>query len=77
MLFMVGLFVLSGLLGTVLALRLQAIEAQEGRKTILTRKGKIVISLLVGVGVAVIVVLVNGFWWECSPSGVCRYNWYY
>lgn len=77
MLFMIGLFVLSGLVGTFLALRLQAIEAQEGRKTVLTRRGKIVVSVLIGIGVAIFVVLVNGLWWECAPSGICKYDWGY
>lgn len=77
MTYMIGLFLLSGILGTFLALRLQAIELQEGQKTILTRKGRIVVSILVGIGIALIVVLLNGLWWECSPSGVCGYEWGY
>jgi uncharacterized membrane protein YqjE len=77
MIFVIGLFVLSGLFGTFLALRLQAIELQEGKKSILTRRGRVVSAVLVGIGVALFVFLLVGLWWECAPSGVCQYSWGY
>lgn len=77
MLYMIGLFVLSGILGTLLALRLQALEIQEGRPTSLTRRGRIVVSVLVGLVVALFVFFICGLWWECDVSGVCDYRWGY
>ena len=78
MIYMIGLFILSGLLGTFIALRLQALEMKEGNMTSLTRRGRIVVSLLVGLGVGLFVFFICGLWWECdSTSGVCEYSWGY
>jgi hypothetical protein len=78
MIYMIGLFILSALLGTFIALRLQALEMKEGNITSLTRRGRIVVSLLVGLGVGLFVFFICGLWWECdSTSGVCQYRWGY
>jgi len=77
MFYMIGLFVLSGVFGTLLALRLQAIELQEGHKNSLTRRGRIVVSILVGLTVASFVFFICGLWWECNDAGVCKYTWGY
>lgn len=78
MIYMIGLFILSALLGTFIALRLQALEMKEGNIKSLTRRGRIVVSLLVGLGVGLFVFFVCGLWWECdSTSGVCKYRWGY
>ncbi len=70
--------VLSALLGTVIALRLMAIEERTTPSTLTTR-GKIVVGLLCGIGVAIIVVLINGMWWDCDlragSSGQCSVIW--
>lgn len=71
------LFVFAGFLGTLLALRLQAIDAQEYKST-LTRRGRIVVALLIGIAIAIFVVLVNGMWWNCnSISNACYFTWGY
>jgi mannose/fructose/N-acetylgalactosamine-specific phosphotransferase system component IID len=78
MIYMIGLFILSGLVGTLIALRLQVLEIQEGNKTSLTRRGRIVVSLLVGLAVGLFVFFICGLWWACDPtSGVCKYRWGY
>lgn len=79
MLFMIVSFVVSGVIGTIIALRLMAIEAQE-HGTRLTVRGRIVVGLLCGLGIALFILLVNGMWWDCIPAGnnsVCRMNWGY
>jgi len=77
MIYMIGLFVLSGFLGTLLALRLQALEIKEGHKSSLTRKGRVVVSILVGIGIALFTFFVCGLWWECNDAGQCGYRWGY
>ena len=80
MLYPVVLFVLSGLLGTVIALRLMAIDAQE-KKSRLTRRGRIVVGIAIGLLIALIVVLFNGMWWDCDlragSNTACRLYWGY
>lgn len=70
--------VLSGLLGTIIALRLMAIDEKETPST-LTRRGKIVVGILCGIGVAVVVILINGMWWNCDlnagSKGQCSLLW--
>ena len=77
MLYPVILFVVSALLGTLLALRLMAIDAQEQRSS-LTRRGRIVAGLLIGSAIAVFVVTLNGMWWNCdTASNTCNFFWGY
>lgn len=75
MLFPVLLFVVAGIVGTLIALRLQAIDAQEHR-SILTRRGRIVVAIGIGIGVAFFVVFLNGVWWNCD-TGECSFVWGY
>ena len=71
------LFIFAGFLGTLLALRLQALDAQE-RKSTLTRRGRIVVALLIGIAIAVFIVLVNGMWWNCNTlTNECYFTWGY
>jgi len=55
----------SGILGTILALRLMALDAKE-TPTKLTVRGRIVVGLLCGIAVALVVILLNGMWWNCD-----------
>lgn len=73
---MIGQFIVAGLLGTVIALRLMAIESQE-RRSKLTVRGRIVVGLFWGLVIALLVTIINGFWWECNPTGGCGYIWSY
>lgn len=73
------LFIVAGLIGTLLALRLMALDAQE-TPTRLTVRGRIVVGLLVGLSIATFVVLFNGIWWNCDltdTSSVCEIKWGY
>jgi predicted Co/Zn/Cd cation transporter (cation efflux family) len=69
------LYIFAGLFGTFLALRLMAIDAQES-KSILTRRGRIVVGIIVGLVIGAIVVGINGMWWNCD-SGTCSFTWGY
>lgn len=62
------------LVGTVIALRF---IKSENNPWHLTRAGKIFYASLVGVVIAVIVVLINGMWWNCDLNGQCSYTWGY
>lgn len=75
MLFMFVSFIFASLIGTLIALRLMAIEAQEKRSPLTTR-GKIVVALLIGIGIGLFVIFINGFWWNCD-NVVCQYTWGY
>lgn len=75
MLYPIILFILVGFAGTLLALRLQAIDAQEHR-SILTRRGRVVVAIALGIAVGIIVVALNGMWWNCD-SGTCSFTWGY
>jgi hypothetical protein len=55
----------SGILGTIVALRLMALDAKE-TPTKLTVRGRIVVGLLCGIGVALVVTLFQGIWWDCD-----------
>ena len=57
--------IVGGIFGTVLALRLMALDAQE-TPTKLTVRGRIVVGLLCGIAVALVVILFNGMWWNCD-----------
>jgi Na+-translocating ferredoxin:NAD+ oxidoreductase RnfD subunit len=76
--FIVILAVVSGMLGTILALHLMALDAQEVPSK-LTVRGRIVVGLLCGVAVAIIVSLLNGMWWDCDlragSTSACRLYW--
>ena len=77
MLYMVGSFIISGLLGVIIALRLMAIEEKEqGKKSRLTVRGKIVVALFIGLAIATFIVLINGMWWNCDAS-TCSFTWGY
>lgn len=75
MLYPVFLFVIAGLFGTLLALRLMAIDAQEQRSS-LTRRGRIVVGIFWGIVIALIVVVINGSWWNCDTT-TCSFKWGY
>lgn len=79
MLYPVILYLLAGFFGTLLALRLMAIDAQE-HKSSLTRRGRIVVGITVGLVVGAIVVLINGMWWNCDltdSAQQCSMTWGY
>jgi hypothetical protein len=56
MLYPVILFIISGVLGTVLALRLMALDAQQ-TPTRLTVRGRIVVGISIGIAIAIAVIL--------------------
>lgn len=72
---MIGSFIISGLFGTIIALRLMAIEAQE-HKTKLTVRGRLVVAISIGIAIAVFILLINGMWWNCD-SATCSFTWGY
>jgi len=79
MLFMIGSFIVAGLLGTIIALRLMALDAQE-HGTKLTVRGRLVVGILIGLGIALFIVLVNGMWWDCTvydSGSACQFTWGY
>ena len=79
MLYPVMLYLLAGFFGTLLALRLMAIDAQE-KTTILTKRGRIVVGILIGLAIATVVVLINGMWWNCdltNSASKCSVTWGY
>jgi hypothetical protein len=65
MLYPVILFIISGALGTVLALRLMALDAQE-TPTRLTVRGRVVVGISIGIAIAIFVILLSGMWWDCD-----------
>ena len=72
---MIGSFIVAGLAGTVIALRLMALDAQE-HGTKLTVRGRLVVGILIGLGIALFIVLVNGMWWNCDTA-TCSFTWGY
>lgn len=79
MLYPVIMFMATGLAGTVLALRLMALEAQD-HGTRLTVRGRIVVGLAIGTLIAVFTLLVGGIWWDCDltqPGSTCAVGWGY
>jgi hypothetical protein len=73
------MFIVVGMLGTLVALRLMAIDAQE-RPTKLTVRGRLVVGLIIGMSVATFVFLINGIWWDCDltdSNSICRVTWGY
>jgi hypothetical protein len=79
MLFMIGSFIVAGLAGTIIALRLMAIDAQE-QGTKLTVRGRLVLGITIGLAIALFVVLVNGMWWDCTiydSGSACHFTWGY
>jgi Na+-translocating ferredoxin:NAD+ oxidoreductase RnfD subunit len=68
----------SGVVGTILALRLMALDAQEVPSK-LTVRGRIVVGLLCGITMAIIVTVINGMWWDCDlragATSACRLYW--
>jgi hypothetical protein len=65
MLYPIILFMVSGVLGSILALRLMALEAQEV-PTKLTVRGRVVVGISIGIGLAIVVILLSGMWWDCD-----------
>ena len=73
------MFIIAGMLGTILALRLMAIDAQE-HGTKLTIRGRVVVALIVGLSIASVVFLINGIWWDCDltqSNSICKVTWGY
>jgi hypothetical protein len=73
------MFIIVGTLGTLVALRLMAIDAQE-RPTKLTVRGRLVVGLIIGMSVATFVFLINGIWWDCDltdSTSICKVTWGY
>ena len=73
------MFMVVGVLGTLVALRLMAIDAQEHR-TSLTIRGRVVVALIIGLSIATIVFLINGVWWDCDltdSTSICKVTWGY
>lgn len=66
--------VIVALTGTLISLRLSWIDTLEGNNN-LTRRGRIVFALAVGLSVGIVIFLVDGMWWECTPDNVCKYVW--
>lgn len=79
MLFMISSFIISGLIGTLIALRLMALDAQENPSK-LTIRGRLVVGILIGLAIGLFIVLVNGMWWDCSVDAYgssCQFTWGY
>jgi hypothetical protein len=78
MLYPVILFIISGVLGTVLALRLMALDAQE-TPTKLTVRGRVVVGISIGIAIAIGVILLSGMWWDCDlragATTPCLVSW--
>ena len=73
------MFIVAGMLGTLVALRLMAIDAQEHR-TSLTIRGRVVVALIIGLTIASVVFLINGVWWDCDltqSNSICKVTWGY
>lgn len=72
------MFVITGLLGTLVALRLMALDAQEQR-THLTARGRLVVGMFVGIVFAFVITLINGVWWDCdlTTDTICKVTWGY
>jgi hypothetical protein len=73
------MFIFAGMLGTLIALRLMAIDAQE-HGTKLTIRGRVVVALIVGLSIASVVFLINGIWWDCDltqSNSICKVTWGY
>jgi hypothetical protein len=76
---MIGSFIISGFLGTLIALRLMALDAQV-TPTKLTVRGRLVVGISIGLAIAVFIVLVNGMWWDCTiydSGSSCQFTWGY
>lgn len=66
-------------IGTIFALRLMAINAEE-RGTRLTVRGRIVVGLALGILVGITTLVFGGLWWDCDltqPGSVCAVGWGY
>jgi hypothetical protein len=76
---MIGSFIISGFIGTLIALRLMALDAQV-TPTKLTVRGRLVVGISIGLVIAVFIVLVNGMWWDCTihdSGSSCQFTWGY
>ena len=74
------LFVVSGVFGTILALRLMALEETAQTRN-LTVRGRIVIGLIAGLVIATFIIVVCGMWWDCDlragATTQCSIRWGY
>ena len=74
------LFIVSGVLGTILALRLMALDA-EIKPTRLTIRGRVLVGVSTGLLMAVFVVMICGMWWDCDlragSTTACSVGWGY
>jgi len=76
---MIASFIISGFIGTLIALRLMALDAQE-HGTKLTVRGRLVVGMMIGIAIALFIVIVNGMWWDCTvydSGSSCRFTWGY
>ena len=76
---MIASFIISGFIGTLIALRLMALDAQE-HGTKLTVRGRFVVGMMIGIAIALFIVIVNGMWWDCTvydSGSSCRFTWGY
>ena len=76
---MIASFIFSGFIGTLIALRLMALDAQE-HGTKLTVRGRLVVGMMIGIAIALFIVIVNGMWWDCTvydSGSSCRFTWGY
>ena len=76
---MIASFIISGFIGTLIALRFMALDAQE-HGTKLTVRGRLVVGMMIGIAIALFIVIVNGMWWDCTvydSGSSCRFTWGY
>lgn len=71
--FVVIMATIFALIGTMISLRFTWLDKLEGNNT-LTRRGRITFSLAIGLGVFIMLVLMNGMWWNCDGA-VCSWTW--
>ena len=73
------MFAMTGIVGTIFGLLLMALDAREVPSK-LTVRGRIIVGLLCGIGVALIVTLISGMWWDCDlragATTPCRLYWF-
>lgn len=60
-------------IGSLISLRFTWIDRVEGNNN-LTRRGRIAFALLIGAGMFIFLVLMNGLWWNCDEA-VCTWTW--
>lgn len=74
MLLLLTNFLLSGLITAIATLRIIKINEQEtGYKSALTTRGKLTVAITAGSAVGLIIVLLDGMWWDCG-STTCSFR---